>query len=56
LRESFSEGEISELCAFIIFTTAQQYFGAIMKLEAPETGNEIALSIQRSGKSIFFIS
>ncbi|NNU85440.1 carboxymuconolactone decarboxylase family protein [Geobacillus sp. BMUD] len=39
LRESFSEGEISELCAFITFTTAQQYFGAIMKLEAPKTGS-----------------
>jgi alkylhydroperoxidase family enzyme len=38
LREYFSEGEISELCAFITFTTAQQYFGAIMKLEASETG------------------
>jgi alkylhydroperoxidase family enzyme len=36
LREYFSEGEISELCAFITFTTAQQYFGAIMKLEASE--------------------
>ncbi|MGV3465124.1 MAG: carboxymuconolactone decarboxylase family protein [Heyndrickxia sp.] len=34
LRESFTEEEISELCAFITFTTASQYFGAIMKLEA----------------------
>ncbi|MFP3918873.1 carboxymuconolactone decarboxylase family protein [Lysinibacillus telephonicus] len=34
LRECFTEEEISELCAFITFTTAQQYFGAIMKLEA----------------------
>ena len=33
LRESFSEEEISELCAFISFTTASQYFGAMMKLE-----------------------
>lgn len=38
LKNYFSEGEISELCAFITFTTAQQYFGAIMKLEAQETG------------------
>jgi len=34
LREYFTEKEISELCAFISFTTASQYFGAIMKLEA----------------------
>lgn len=34
LKEYFSENEISELCAFISFTTAQQYFGALMKLEA----------------------
>ena len=33
LREYFSDEEISELCAFITFTTASQYFGAIMKLE-----------------------
>jgi alkylhydroperoxidase family enzyme len=33
LKEYFSEDEISELCAFISFTTAQQYFGAMMKLE-----------------------
>lgn len=33
LKEYFSENEISELCAFICFTTAQQYFGAVMKLE-----------------------
>ena len=32
LRECFSEEEISELCAFISFTTASQYFGAMMKL------------------------
>jgi len=36
VKEYFSESEISELCAFITFTTAQQYFGAIMKLEAAE--------------------
>ncbi|PAD35869.1 carboxymuconolactone decarboxylase family protein [Terribacillus saccharophilus] len=34
LKEYFTEAEISELCAFICFTTAQQYFGAMMKLEA----------------------
>ncbi|MDN4074976.1 carboxymuconolactone decarboxylase family protein [Fictibacillus terranigra] len=34
LRESFSDEEISELCAFMAFTTASQYFGAMMKLEA----------------------
>lgn len=33
LNEYFPENEISELCAFISFTTAQQYFGALMKLE-----------------------
>lgn len=33
LNEYFAEDEISELCAFICFTTAQQYFGALMKLE-----------------------
>ncbi|MFJ8235505.1 carboxymuconolactone decarboxylase family protein [Ureibacillus sp. NPDC094379] len=33
LREYFSTEEISELCAFISFTTASQYFGAMMKLE-----------------------
>ncbi|UII54725.1 carboxymuconolactone decarboxylase family protein [Cytobacillus spongiae] len=32
LRDSFTEEEISELCAFLCFTTASQYFGAIMKL------------------------
>lgn len=36
LKEYFSEAEISELCAFICFTTAQQYFGALMKLGAEE--------------------
>jgi alkylhydroperoxidase family enzyme len=34
LRECFTEEEISELCAFITFTTASQYFGAMMKLKA----------------------
>ncbi|WP_313805216.1 carboxymuconolactone decarboxylase family protein [Cytobacillus sp.] len=34
LRECFSEEEISELCAFIAFSSASQYFGAMMKLEA----------------------
>ncbi|MBD7937631.1 MULTISPECIES: carboxymuconolactone decarboxylase family protein [Bacillaceae] len=33
LKEYFTEEEISELCAFISFTTASQYFGAMMKLE-----------------------
>lgn len=34
LRECFTQEEISELCAFISFTTASQYFGAMMELEA----------------------
>ncbi|MCR6105598.1 carboxymuconolactone decarboxylase family protein [Salipaludibacillus agaradhaerens] len=33
LKDTFSDEEISELIAFITFTTAQQYFGAIMQLE-----------------------
>ncbi|MFY4777334.1 carboxymuconolactone decarboxylase family protein [Metabacillus sp. RGM 3146] len=33
LRGSFTEEEMSELCAFISFSTASQYFGAMMKLE-----------------------
>lgn len=37
LREYLSDAEISELCSFITFTTASQYFGAIMKLEAKTT-------------------
>lgn len=37
LKEYMSDDEISELCAFITFTTASQYFGAIMKLEAAGT-------------------
>ncbi|SHJ01388.1 carboxymuconolactone decarboxylase family protein [Lutispora thermophila] len=39
LKGYFSEGEISELCAFITFITAQQYFGAMMKLKPQNTGN-----------------
>jgi alkylhydroperoxidase family enzyme len=34
LKDYFSEEEISELFAFVTFTTAQQYFGAIMKVKA----------------------
>ncbi|MDM5454321.1 carboxymuconolactone decarboxylase family protein [Peribacillus simplex] len=37
LREYLSDAEISELCSFITFTTASQYFGAIMKLGAVTT-------------------
>ena len=33
LKEVFSDEEISELIAFICFSTAQQYFGAMMGLE-----------------------
>ncbi|GAK08629.1 carboxymuconolactone decarboxylase family protein [Geomicrobium sp. JCM 19038] len=33
LKEYFSDEEISELCAYIAFTTASQYYGALMKLE-----------------------
>ncbi|MDV2686825.1 carboxymuconolactone decarboxylase family protein [Alkalihalophilus lindianensis] len=33
LQECLTEEEISELCAFISFTTASQYFGEMMKLE-----------------------
>lgn len=33
LKQYFSEEEISELIAFICFTTASQYFGALMQLE-----------------------
>lgn len=40
LQEFFSEAEISELCAFITFTTAQQYFGAILALEPSLEGEE----------------
>lgn len=34
LKEILTEEEISELCAFISFTTASHYFGALLKLEA----------------------
>ncbi|MFT9597048.1 carboxymuconolactone decarboxylase family protein [Mesobacillus sp.] len=34
LQDSLTEEEISELIAFISFTTASQYFGAIMKLQS----------------------
>jgi alkylhydroperoxidase family enzyme len=34
LKEYFSDAEMSELCSFIAFTIASQYFGAMMKLEA----------------------
>ncbi|EWG11166.1 carboxymuconolactone decarboxylase family protein [Cytobacillus firmus] len=37
LKDYLSDDEISELCAFITFTTASQYFGAIMKLEPATT-------------------
>jgi alkylhydroperoxidase family enzyme len=33
LKETFTEPEISELCAFICFTTASQFFGALMGLK-----------------------
>jgi alkylhydroperoxidase family enzyme len=36
LHDYFSGEEISELCAFICFTTASHYYGALMKLEAAE--------------------
>ncbi|WP_147641304.1 carboxymuconolactone decarboxylase family protein [Mammaliicoccus lentus] len=34
LKETLNKQEISELISFITFTTSQQYFGAIMQLEA----------------------
>ncbi|MCI2908899.1 carboxymuconolactone decarboxylase family protein [Staphylococcus hominis] len=34
LKETLTQKEISELISFITFTTCQQYFGAIMQLEA----------------------
>jgi alkylhydroperoxidase family enzyme len=37
LKKYLSDAEISELCSFITFTTASQYFGAIMKLKAVTT-------------------
>ncbi|ANB57539.1 hypothetical protein GFC29_868 [Anoxybacillus sp. B7M1] len=39
LKKDFSDAEISELCAFICFTTASQYFGAIMGLKPEEKTN-----------------
>ena len=33
LKDYLTEAEISELLAFICFTTAQQYFGALMQLK-----------------------
>jgi len=39
LKDYFSDAEISELCAFITFTAAQQHFGAIMKLQPVSVHN-----------------
>ncbi|WP_349409683.1 carboxymuconolactone decarboxylase family protein [Pseudalkalibacillus sp. SCS-8] len=36
LHDTFDDKEISELCAFICFTTASQYFGAITDLKPIE--------------------
>lgn len=36
LKQSFTEQEISELCAFICFTTASQFFGAMLDLKPTE--------------------
>ncbi|NUJ08483.1 carboxymuconolactone decarboxylase family protein [Bacillus paranthracis] len=36
LKEYLSDVEISELCAFITFTTASQYFGAMLALKPPQ--------------------
>lgn len=33
LNDTFNEKEISELCAYICFTTASQFFGAIIGLQ-----------------------
>ncbi|MCK1993019.1 carboxymuconolactone decarboxylase family protein [Peribacillus muralis] len=33
LKEALTDEEISELLAFICFTTAQQYFGALMEIK-----------------------
>ncbi|MGZ2417390.1 alkylhydroperoxidase family enzyme [Staphylococcus caledonicus] len=38
LKENLNEQEIVELVSFITFTNAQQYFGAIMKLEPDSEG------------------
>lgn len=40
LKNEFSDAEISELCAFICFTTASQYFGAMMNLQPNEKMKE----------------
>ncbi|AZB41582.1 carboxymuconolactone decarboxylase family protein [Bacillus sp. FJAT-42376] len=36
VKEVFTDREISELCAFISFSTASQYFGAMMALKPAE--------------------
>lgn len=35
LREHFTDAQLSELCAWICFTIASQWFGAALQLEAP---------------------
>lgn len=40
VKVTFTEKEISELCAFICFTTASQYFGSILSLEPQTKENE----------------
>lgn len=42
LREYFTEAQISELCAWICFTIASQWFGAALRLE-PENESPMAL-------------
>ncbi|WJE17224.1 carboxymuconolactone decarboxylase family protein [Halobacillus sp. ACCC02827] len=37
LRDVFNDAEISELCAYICFTTASQYMGAVLGLEAEKS-------------------
>jgi alkylhydroperoxidase family enzyme len=39
LKQSFTEQEISELCAFICFTTASQFFGAMLSLKPMHSSN-----------------
>lgn len=41
LRESFSEPEIAELCAFISFITASQKFGKVMNLTEELQANKV---------------
>lgn len=36
LKSYFSDGEISELIAFITFTTASQYYGSLMQLSSED--------------------